>query len=96
MLEFLDRLREKPESVRFKIVLITAAFITGIIFIVWLSVVSLRFSDNNNVGNGNIGAHEKGLFSSFGTSIKEFYEVKKKGIGSFVDGLGTVHYDGRN
>ena len=49
MLNTVDKLREKPESYRMKIAFIVAAIIAGIIFIVWLSVVGLRFGQEAEV-----------------------------------------------
>jgi len=39
MFETIEKLREKPESSKKKIAFLTAFFVAGIIFVVWLSVV---------------------------------------------------------
>jgi len=44
MFDKLERLRKKPETHRRRIAFIISASIVGIIFLVWLSVLSVRFS----------------------------------------------------
>jgi len=45
MLDFLERMRQKPEAVRVRFVFIISVSVTGIIFLVWLTVMGVRFSD---------------------------------------------------
>ena len=43
MLDFIERLRQKPAALRAPIVFVSASAITGIIFFIWLSVISVQF-----------------------------------------------------
>lgn len=45
MFDKIDKLRKKPESYRKKIAFIISASITGIIFLIWLSTLGVRFND---------------------------------------------------
>lgn len=45
MFDKINKLRKKPESYRKKIAFIISASITGIIFLIWLSTLGVRFND---------------------------------------------------
>lgn len=45
MFDKIDKLRKKPEPYRKKIAFIASVFITGIIFLIWLSTLGVRFND---------------------------------------------------
>ena len=94
MLDLLDRLRGKPERVRFSIALTVAAFITGIIFIVGFSVVKINVTTQTDGSENSKQEEQKsGIFSSLGVSMKRFYEQQRIQVGLFFDGLGTIRYE---
>ena len=96
MLDFLDRLREKPESVRIHISIAIAAVITGTIFFMWLSVTLLQFSNKADTPQTESTKDSPGIFSGFGIEIKEAYKASKKKTSSFLDALGTIRYESEN
>jgi len=91
-LDLLDKLREKPESVRFRIALFSAGAITAVIVLVWFSVVALQFGDSSV-------QTEESTQSIFGTIATPFVNVLKTGgdkFNSLFDGLGTIEYEAQN
>lgn len=48
MFDKIDKLRKKPESYKKKVVFMISIFITGIIFLIWISTLGVRF---NNIEN---------------------------------------------
>lgn len=48
MLDFIEQLRKKPEATRARIVFFSAAFVTVIIFLIWLSVINIQFTSSSS------------------------------------------------
>ena len=79
MLNTIEKLREKPEPYRMRVAFVVAASISGIIFVVWLSVVGVRF----NGGDERISEQEG---PSLVAGVKEgFSEVFESGREQFDD-----------
>ncbi len=92
MFDWLDKLREKSEKDRFKVAIFIAFFITFIIFLVWLSVMSLRFAAPVEE-NANPAEEELSPLSVFHKNISQ---VLNNGISSFKnikDNLNSVDYE---
>lgn len=83
MLNTIEKLRKKPEPYRIKTAFIIAAIITGIIFLVWLSVVGLRFSQSAEVvreqdGPSLVAGVNSGFSEVFEKGRKQFDDSKKE------------------
>ena len=80
MFDKLERLREKPEAYRMKIAFITAASIAGVIFLIWLSVIGVRFNNKAEISRENelFAEVKQGFSGVFKTGKSQFDEVKRK------------------
>jgi hypothetical protein len=79
MLNTIEKLREKPEAHRRRIAFVVSASIAGIIFVVWLSVVGVRFNSQENIISEKEGP-------SLVAGVKEgFSEVFESGREQFDD-----------
>ena len=70
MFDKLEKLRKESENYRRRVALIISASIVGIIFLVWLSVLSVRFSASVQ----NVASVENSEFV-FEEFQKEFSEI---------------------
>lgn len=88
MLDFIEKLRKKPEATRARIVLFSAAFVTGIIFLVWLSVISVQLdtssSDFSETISGDMDNTEA-TFSKLKEDVSEIFSGGKSDIQKFKD-----------
>ena len=69
MLDFIERLRQKPAALRAQIVFVSAAAITGIIFFIWVSVISVQF--------GSIAPPEGERSEEESDSVTSFSDVRE-------------------
>lgn len=88
MWDFLDRLREKPESVRFQIAIVTAALITGVIVLIWFSSFSLQFGLADEEKTQEEPSPLEGVTSGFREAIHTGFS----GFGAFFDELKQIQY----
>lgn len=51
MFRTIEKMREKPEKYRMRVAFIISASIAGIIFLVWLSVLGVRFENSDNTAD---------------------------------------------
>lgn len=47
MFDFLDKLREKPEAYRFRLVILSAVTLTGIILFIYISIQFVKIDDSS-------------------------------------------------
>lgn len=84
MLNTIEKLREKPEAYRMKVALIVAASIAGIIFMVWISVLGVRFSNSeeriSEQKASSLIGDVRGEFSEVFETGKERFEETKREI----------------
>lgn len=72
MLNTVERLREKPEAHRKRVAFMVSVIITGIIFIVWLSVIGTKFGQSAGVVKEQDGASlVAGVKSGFSEVFEE-------------------------
>jgi hypothetical protein len=88
MLNTIEKLREKPESYRMKIVFTIAASVAGVIFIVWLSVVGVRFGGGDErvveqEGSSLVAGVKSGFSEVFESSREQFDESRRELEGIF-------------
>lgn len=88
MLKTIEKLREKPEAYRKRIAFIIAISIAGIIFLIWLSVLGVKFRNSetivSDVKKESLFAEaQKGFSEILATGNTHFDEVKK-GIESAI------------
>lgn len=92
MFEFIERLRQKPDRVKKQIAFLTALFLAGIIFVVWLSVIypDWRQTQNRDVEvkslepspSGAISGTFSDGFSAISDQFKKIKEVFSSFSGS--------------
>jgi len=90
LLDYLDKLRDKPEAHRLRIALTTAAVITGVIFFVWLTTLPVRFSEPEHTA----GMQEKDV-SPFATLLEQLETATKSAYQQFEqlrENLGSIEY----
>lgn len=75
MEHFLEKLRNKPKKYRMRIALIISAGVAGIIFLVWLSVLGVRFKNNNDSGAVE---NSEPAFAEFKERFSGVYEEGKQ------------------
>ena len=83
MLNTIEKLRERPVAYRKRIAFIIAISITGIIFLVWLSVLGVRFDNNKSViveveNDGFLEEAQKEFSGVFENGVEQFSNVKKE------------------
>lgn len=85
MFDFIEKLRQKPEKTKRRIVFLTSFSIVGIIFVIWLSVVFSDFRKEDNLSNDPARGSSpltslSNFFSNSVSSIgEEIYQVKELG-----------------
>ncbi|MDQ5949014.1 MAG: hypothetical protein QG589_140 [Patescibacteria group bacterium] len=79
MIEFLDKLREKPVRVRKQIAFLFSLCIVGIIFVIWLSVWYPDMRDNARI-QARVSSAEPSPLSSFMSTVSN-------GVGSLSDNI---------
>jgi hypothetical protein len=92
MFDYLDRLREKPENVRFKIAISIAAFVTLVIFLVWLSVISM----NSSSGDEDIVRNDtevQSQISIFRENLSDVIDGGKGGVEKIRRQFGSIEYE---
>lgn len=79
MLNFVERLRQKPKAVRAQIVFVSAATITGIIFFIWLSVISVQFGSIAplEVERREVQSDDRTSFSDIQEDISALFDLGK-------------------
>jgi len=84
MFSLISKLQKKPESQKRKIVLALSTTITGIIFIIWLSVMRFEFSGQNVADENSVSpldtlkANAIDSFSGLSEGIKDITsEIKE-------------------
>ncbi|MBL7045076.1 MAG: hypothetical protein ISR98_00540 [Parcubacteria group bacterium] len=78
MLKQIEKLREKPEAYRRRVAFIISASVAGVIFLVWLSVLGVRLSNDKDIASDQ----ESGLFED---ASQEFAGVFEAGRQRFND-----------
>lgn len=83
MLNIIEKLREKPKAYRIRVAFTFAAVVSGIIFLVWLSALGVRFGNmNEDVSRQNESSLYKevkeGLSGTFETGRTRINETKKE------------------
>ncbi len=89
MFDFIERLRQKPESSKKKIAFLTSFALVGLIFAVWLSVIypDFRFREKQKQ---TAAAVETSPTSSFFENIKEGFSGIKSQIKNIKDSISSV------
>ena len=77
MFDFLEKLRQKPEAVRVRYAVIFAALVTGLIFLVWLSVLGVRLS---NSPASDAVLQGSSPFGTLKESVGSFFEAGREQI----------------
>ena len=83
MLDFLDRLRAKSKGERKTVAFVVAAVVTGIIFIIWLSIIFSgaalstggRVSEDSESGIDTFSSLEENITELFKEAREQFDEV---------------------
>lgn len=83
MLNTIEKIREKPEAHRKRIVFLISTTIAGIIFIVWLSVVGARFNNQEEVvkedkGPSLVAGVKEGFSEVFESGKEQFEESRRE------------------
>ncbi|HJL55805.1 MAG TPA: hypothetical protein QF620_00345 [Candidatus Paceibacterota bacterium] len=74
MLNTIERLREKPRKYRMRVAFIVSASIAGVIFLVWLSILGVRFKNNDNTAGVE---NSEPVFAEFRERFSGVYEEGK-------------------
>jgi len=91
LLDWLDQLREKPESVRFRVAILIAFVSTFIIFLVWLSVLFLRF-DEKKVNVEVTATEIQSPFLTFKNGMSRTLEDGRNLFVGLKDSLKDIEY----
>jgi amino acid permease len=86
--QLIEKLRKKPEAARNRIAILTAAAITVIIFLVWLSVLGVRV-DNTEENTANAGDSASPI-SILGDNIADIIENVKSQINALKEGIENI------
>lgn len=83
MFNMIEKLRNKPEAYRMRVAFIVSALITTIIFLIWFSVLSVRFkNDDNSAAAVNsepaFAEIREEFISAYETGKSQFGKVKKE------------------
>lgn len=70
MFKYIEKLRQKPDSVKKRMAFLTSFSFVGIIFIVWLSIIYPGFREQKNI-NDRVVASEPSPFSTFGDILSQ-------------------------
>ncbi len=92
MLDLLDKLRQKPEGSRFRIAITVAGLLTAVIFVLWFSVLSVRFTDSGTLGSAD-SSKVASPISAFGSNIGQFFFTISDAFKEFRQSISTVEYD---
>lgn len=82
MFNLLEKIRQKPESAKKRIAFLTAFFISGIIFVVWLSII-YPDARQGQIRNETVSKLEP---SPVGTFVDTF----KTGLGAIGEQIGKM------
>ncbi|MDP6388030.1 MAG: hypothetical protein QGG63_02040 [Candidatus Pacebacteria bacterium] len=74
MENFLNKLRQKPEAYRMRIAFTISASVAGIIFLVWLSVLGVKFKNNESTATAE---NSEPAFAEFREEFAGAYEMGK-------------------
>lgn len=91
MFEYLEKIRQKPERTKNRIAFLSAFSFSGLIFVVWLTVIypDITFQERQKQA---ASVNEAGMFSSFIENFKEgFSGIKNEanGIKDMVSSIST-------
>ena len=96
MFNFLEKLRAKPDRVKKQIAFLTAFFMVGVIFVVWLSVIYPNFRRAQDQ-EARVSSMEPSPLSTFTDSfvsgvsgIKEKIDEVKESVSSFATTTSSV------
>ncbi|MEQ1561221.1 MAG: hypothetical protein ABL899_00695 [Nitrospira sp.] len=88
MFQFIENLRQKPDSVKSRVAFLISFFISGVIFTIWLSVIFPDFKNNQKieetektVGVSPVSTFSD-TFSSGFTSLGEQINNIKESVGA--------------
>ncbi len=87
MLHFLDKLRNRPESERKAIVVVSSTVITGFIFLIWLSV---SFYDLRSNTQTSVVADSTTSLKPAPSPFSDFKNVLGSAYASFLGQLGNL------
>ncbi len=92
MFDWLDKLREKPESMRFKVAILAAFAVTFVIFLIWLSILTLRFE--GSIGkDGETASETISPLSVFRKNISQVFKNGIDDIKNIKDNLESIDYE---
>jgi len=96
MFSFLAKIQKKPDHQKRKIVFALSSTITGIIFIIWLSVIRLEFTTENVAEENSVSpldalkANALDGFSNISEGIKEITSEIKNAKNELENGTTTI------
>ena len=89
MLDFIERMRQRPGPVRQRFVFLVAASVTGVIFLIWLSVAGTRFV--NVIGpDSDARRAADSTFDEIDAVVKDAFEKSRAEYEQFQQELQNV------
>ncbi len=89
MFQFIDNLRQKPDKTKKQVAFLVAFFITGIIFVVWLSVIYPNFKNQENK-EAVASSTESSPFSTFSSTFGSGFKALGEQFGELKDTISSI------